>query len=239
MLVLKTDTLRRRGDLTRDWAEYSLTFEQTRAGPADLTILVIGNAQVDDVLLASASAERQAAWKEQEKARAEYGFVPEYFSEQLPQPGAAVKPAGTFQGGPVTWRQKVVFYDKSYDNVWSSHPEILAQYLGANGFQVLEAAPFAEWMKKVIREGAYGTVCVMTQGLCPDSVYNQDKVKESLIRKYMDSGGRVVWIGDVPFLYMEDDVHPQIFLRREVRMKFLACAQDGIMPVGPAAVNRR
>ena len=168
--------------------------------------------QVDDASLASASAEQQAAWKEQEKARLEYGFVPEYLSAQSPQPGAPVKPAGTFQGGPVTWREKVVFYDKSYDSVWIFHPEILARYLGANGFKVLEAAPFAEWMKKATREGAYGTVCVMTHGLCPGSVYDQDNVKESPIRKYLEAGGRVVWIGEMPFLYMEDDVHPQIFI---------------------------
>ena len=139
---------------------------------------------------------------------AEYGFVPEYLSAQSPQPGAQVKPAGTFQCGPVTWRQKVVFYDKSYDSVWIFHPETVARYLGANGFQVLEAAPFAEWMKKTTREGAYGTVCVMTQGLGPVSVYDQDNVMESPIRKYLQAGGRVVWLGEMPFLYIQDEVHP-------------------------------
>ena len=121
VLVLKSDTLQRRGDLMKQWAEYSLTFEQAKTGPADLAILVDGktwrggNTQVDDATLVPASAERQAAWKGQEKARAEYGFVPEYFTAQLPQPGAIGKPAGTFQGGPVVWREKAMFFDKHYD----------------------------------------------------------------------------------------------------------------------------
>jgi hypothetical protein len=158
VLILKTETLRRRGDLTKSWAEYSLTFEQPKAGPADLTILADGNAQVDDASLSPASTERQAAWKEQEKARAEYGFVPEYFVAQSPQPGAATKPAGTFQDGPVAWREKVVFYDRTYDSCHIGHPEAVARYLGANGFRVLEAAPLGQWMRKATREGAYGTV---------------------------------------------------------------------------------
>ena len=210
VLALKTDTLRRRGDLTKEWVAYSVTFEQAKAGPADLAILVSGHAQVDDASLAPASAEKRAAWKEREKAQAEYGFVPEHFAAQSPQPGAPVEPTGAFQGGPVTWRKKVVFYDRRYDNIHIVHPEAVARYLGANGFRVLEAAPFGEWMRKAIREGAYGTVCVMTHGLCPGSVYD-DKVKDSPIRKYLEAGGRVVWIGDVPFYYMQDDVHPQVY----------------------------
>ena len=209
-LILQTETLRRRGDLTTPWAEYSLTFEQPKAGAVDLMILADGNAQVDDASLSPASAERQAAWKEQEKARAKYGFVPEYFAAQSPQPGAPDKPAGTFQDGPVTWREKVVFYDRTYDSCHIGHPEAVARYLGANGFRVLEAAPFGQWVRKATRDGAYGTVCVMTHGICPASVYD-DKALESPIRKYLEAGGRVLWLGDVPLFYVQDDVHPQIF----------------------------
>ena len=80
----------------------------------------------------------------------------------------------------------------------------------ANGFRVLEAAPFGQWVRKATRDGAYGTVCVMTHGICPASVYD-DKVLESPIRKYLEAGGRVLWLGDVPLFYVQDDVHPQIF----------------------------
>ena len=65
-------------------------------------------------------------------------------------------------------------------------------------------------MKKATREGAYGTVCVMANGIWPGSVYDA-KMKESPICKYLEAGGRVVWIGDTVFYYMQDDVHPQVF----------------------------
>ena len=98
-LILQTETLRRRGDLTTPWAEYSLTFEQPKAGAVDLMILADGNAQVDDASLSPASAEKQAAWKEQEKARAKYGFVPEYFAAQSPQPGILTNQPERFKTG--------------------------------------------------------------------------------------------------------------------------------------------
>ena len=209
-IVLKTEILRRRGDLGREWAKYSLTFEQAEGRPGQYRHSdrqhCPGGRRIADAGFGPTPGRLAGTGK----ARAEYGFVPEYFAAQSPQPGAPAKPAGTFQGGPVAWREKAVFYDKRYDNVWVTHPESLAQYLGANGFRVLEAAPFGQWMKSVTRDGAYGTVCVMTHGLCPASVYN-DNTQESPIHKYMAAGGRVVWLGDVPFYYVQDDVHPQLF----------------------------
>lgn len=217
VLTLSAGNLRRRGDLGKDWAQYSVTFAQTQPGSVDLTIIAGGNApwsfastQVDEASLAAASPERVATWQKQEQARAECGFVPPYFSAQLPQPGAPVIPAGDFQAGPVTWREKVVYYDNKYDLQWLTHPEILAQYLSANGFQPLDAEAFGDWMKRVTAAGAYGTVCVMSHGICPASVYD-DKVENSPIRKYLEAGGRVVWVGNIPFESVQDGTHPQVF----------------------------
>ena len=65
-------------------------------------------------------------------------------------------------------------------------------------------------MKTVTRNSASSAVCVMTHGICPASVYD-DHVLESPVRKYIEAGGRLLWLGDVPFLYVQDNVHPQIF----------------------------
>ena len=119
----------RRGDLTKPWAEYSLTFEQSKTGPADLMILADGNAQVDDASLSPASAEPQAAWKEQEKARAKYGLCRSIAASRR-------SPAGLPNRGNVSRRagrlgEKVVFYDRTYDSCHIGHPEAVARYLGA------------------------------------------------------------------------------------------------------------
>ena len=210
VLARSAGSSRRRGDLTKEWAPYSITFAQAQEGPAELTILANSDAQVDDASLAPIVGERLAAWEAQEKARAEYGFVPEYLSTQLPQPGAPQKPAGAFQGGPLTFREKVVYYDERYDTAHLQHPEVLARYLAGAGFRQLDAPALGEWMRNTTAAGAYGTVCVMTHGICPASVWS-DKPEESPIRKYLAAGGRLVWVGDVPFYYLQDETHPQIF----------------------------
>ncbi len=210
LLILSAGSLRRRGDLGKDWAQYSLTFATAQAGPVDLTIMTNRSASVDEASLAAASPERAAVWEKQEAARAEYGFVPEYLSAQLPQPGAPTVPAGDFRPGPVTFREKIVYYDARYDSAWSLHPETLAAYLSAGGFQQLDAEAFGEWMKRVTAAGAYGTVCVMAHGICPGSVWD-DNPQKAPFRKYLEAGGRLVWVGDVPFYYMQDATHPQVF----------------------------
>jgi len=210
LIVLAADRRRRRGDLTDDWARYSLAFEQRQNGPRELTIVATSEAQVDDASLDPLSGARLKAWKKQEEARKRYGFVPDGVSAQLPQPGAPQKPTEGFVDGPVKWREKVVYYDDRYDVSWVSHPEMLAQYLSAHGFRQLGAVAFGEWMKQVTREGAYGTVCVMTHGICPTSVFD-DEPSESPIRQYLEAGGRVVWVGGVPLNSVQDEVHPQIF----------------------------
>ena len=210
LLVLTAGNLRRKGDLGKEWAQYSLTFSVAQAGPVDLTLLATHNASVDDAALSPASPERLAAWQKQETARAEYGFVPDYLSAQAPQPGAPVAPAGAFQPGPVSFHDKVVYCDEKYDAAWSFHPETLSAYLGTAGFQRLDAEAFGAWMKKATAGGAYGTVCVMTMGICPGSVWD-DQVDKSPIKQYLEAGGRVVWVGDVPFEYMQDATHPQVF----------------------------
>ena len=208
-LVLSAGNLRRRGDLGKDWAHYTLIFAQDKPGPVDLTIMANRSAMVDDATLAPAPPERAAAWQRQEAARGQYGFVPDYLSAQVPQAGFPL-PTGEFKAGPVTFREKVVYYDKNYDTVWGVHLETLAAYLSAAGFQQLDAEAFGAWMKKVTAAGAYGTVCVMTHGVCPASVWD-DKPENAPFRKYLEAGGRIVWVGDVPFYYMQDAVHPQIF----------------------------
>jgi hypothetical protein len=201
---------RRRGVLGKTWAQYSLTFAVPAAGAVDLTILTDSKASVDDVTLEPLTGDRLAAWQKQEAARAEYGFVPEYLSAQLPQPGAPGPPTGGFETGRVVWGDRAVFYDERYESVWSTHPEVLAKYLSANGFSQLNALTLADWMKKWLWKGAYGTVVVMTQGLTPASVLG-DEPLTSLIRQYLERGGRVVWVGDVPFYYTQDETHPQVF----------------------------
>jgi hypothetical protein len=90
-------------------------------------------------------------------------------------------------------------------------------YLKGKGFKMLGANELGKWMKAVIcSEDTKNTVVVFAQDVAPDTVFEHivssqddgihDTVFDNigataLIRQYLDRGGRVVWIGDLPFSY--------------------------------------
>jgi len=97
----------------------------------------------------------------------------------------------------------IVYRDKEYPTSWISHEhaEEIANYLKGKGFNVCGAKALRDWMKKVITEGTKDTVVVFAQDVAPDTVFD-DKGANALIRQYLDFGGRIVWMGDIPFYWM-------------------------------------
>jgi len=97
---------------------------------------------------------------------------------------------------------KTVYRDEEYTTSWISHEhaEKIASYLKKRKFEELGANKLREWMIEVIRKGTKDTVVVFAQDVAPDTVFD-DIGANALIRQYLDSGGRVVWIGDMPFSY--------------------------------------
>jgi len=112
----------------------------------------------------------------------------------------------------------VVYRDEGYTTSWISHDnaEEIADYLKkAKEFDELGANGIKEWMENVIRKGTKNTVVVFAQDVAPDTVFEYivssqggipDTVFDNigataLIRQYLDRGGKVVWIGDLPFSY--------------------------------------
>ncbi|MBI2362734.1 MAG: hypothetical protein HYV15_05060, partial [Elusimicrobia bacterium] len=96
---------------------------------------------------------------------------------------------------------RAVFSDPRYPSSWSADAEASARRLAeGHGFKPLDADALAAWMRAKVAHGAAGSVCVILHGVAPNTVY--DRVSpQCLARRYMDSGGRLVWAGDVPFLY--------------------------------------
>ena len=97
----------------------------------------------------------------------------------------------------------IVYRDKEYPTSWISHEhaEEIANYLKGEGFNECGAKALRDWMKKVIIEGTKDTVVVFAQDVAPDTVFD-DIGANALIRQYLDFGGRVVWMGDIPFHLM-------------------------------------
>ena len=95
-----------------------------------------------------------------------------------------------------------VYRDEDYTTSWITHEHVkeIANYLKGNGFAEIGAVGLGEWMKGVINKGTKDTVVVFAQDVAPDTVFD-DIGATALIRQYLDFGGRVVWIGDLPFSY--------------------------------------
>jgi hypothetical protein len=96
----------------------------------------------------------------------------------------------------------IVYRDEEYATSWISHKhaEGIASYLKGKQFNVLGAKELRDWMEKVIIDGTKDTVVVFAQDVVPDTVYDEVGAN-AFIRQYLDFGGRVVWIGDLPFSY--------------------------------------
>ncbi len=87
---------------------------------------------------------------------------------------------------------------------WAFHVERLVQWLGDNGFVRLNGDKIGVWMQGRIDEGnAYGSVAVLDRGTCPVSLMAGPYGGIPRWLRYLHAGGRIVWIGDVPFLYVE------------------------------------
>ena len=96
---------------------------------------------------------------------------------------------------------KAVFYDPRYPSSMVLGHDALAKALRERGgYEVMDAERLREWMLAGIEAGAAGSVCVMAQGIAPDTVAETPS-SACTLRRFMDRGGRVVWIGDIPFFY--------------------------------------
>lgn len=97
----------------------------------------------------------------------------------------------------------VAYYDEMYPTSWIARSTslIIANHLCQNGFVKVNADMLRQWMERRIRDGtATNTTVVMAQDVAPDTIFERPRA-DCLLRKYLDSGGCVVWLGDVPFFY--------------------------------------
>ncbi|MFX0182945.1 MAG: hypothetical protein ACFE95_07675 [Candidatus Hodarchaeota archaeon] len=98
----------------------------------------------------------------------------------------------------------VVYRDEAYPSSWIEfdNPKKISDYLTNKNrnkpFVELNAAKLKDWMEQLIRnKDARNHVLVFSQDVIPMVIYH-DK-SDNLVREYLYYGGRIVWIGDIPF----------------------------------------
>lgn|GEM_PF-5986399 len=94
------------------------------------------------------------------------------------------------------------YYDELYSSSWlGRHSNNIRNFLLGKNFRELNAHDLKDWITERISErNVTDSVVVFSQDIMPDTVFSV-KGTNCLIRKYLDSGGRIIWMGDIPFWY--------------------------------------
>lgn len=104
---------------------------------------------------------------------------------------------------PDNYARFVVYYDREYFSSWVSQQNSLAmtEFLQKNGFTVMNADTLSKWMDNCLKSNSsYGSVVVLSQDAVPYTICHEPSTNAQ-VRFYLDSGGKIVWVGDAPFWY--------------------------------------
>jgi len=96
-----------------------------------------------------------------------------------------------------------VYYDDAYMTNWIPDEISLeiTDFLRSKGFQGLNADELAEMMKKSVDEDTCSrSLVVFSRDVVPETICHYP-YPNTLIRDYLDRGGTIVWLGDIP-LYL-------------------------------------
>lgn len=135
----------------------------------------------------------------------------------------------TTSGPPV---RRAVFFDTTYlKAAWVPDPSLLARYFGNRGYDTLDAPGLAAFLRARIDDRAPSVVVFAIDHL-PAAV--TDSIPEgSLVRRYLDAGGKIVWPGVPPLLFPRDprtgDVGGLAALNWSAPSRLLGIAHDEAM----------
>jgi len=103
----------------------------------------------------------------------------------------------THSSEAATWK-RAVYYDSNYPSAWTSGTAV-RDALAAQGYTVLDAGQLKQWMDDRIIDGKLSVV-VFSRDIAPDTVA-ESKSSGCTLRRYLDTGGKIVWYGDIPLYY--------------------------------------
>ena len=95
------------------------------------------------------------------------------------------------------------YFDEDYSNAFIGYDEgrRVTDFLVARGFVRLGASQLEDWMRSAISQEIAGhTSVVFAMDIIPEQIFG-DVDGNVLFRRYLDSGGRVIWMADVPAWY--------------------------------------
>lgn len=92
-----------------------------------------------------------------------------------------------------------VYYDANPRANWFAGAAALRDALAEAGYEVLDVDGLAGYLRTRIAAGGRSVV-VFASDVVPSDIIDAEEGGTSLLRRYLDAGGRVVWVGLVPLL---------------------------------------
>ena len=104
--------------------------------------------------------------------------------------------------GPAVHR--AVFFDSTYlKAAWVADAGLLSRYFVNRGYTLVDARGLGEFLEARAADRAPSVVVFAIDHL-PPSVVDTAALERSAIRRYLDAGGKVVWPGVPPLLFVRD-----------------------------------
>jgi outer membrane protein assembly factor BamB len=100
--------------------------------------------------------------------------------------------------------RRAVFFDSLYlKSASTPDPTLMARYFANRGYQVLDEKALGEFLQARIEDGAPSVLVFAVDHLTPNAV-DTTAIERSPLRRYLDTGGKVVWPGIPPALFPRD-----------------------------------
>jgi outer membrane protein assembly factor BamB len=128
-----------------------------------------------------------------------------------PVPAADLVLFGSTDGGVYALRvgpgpalHRAVFFDSTLlKAAWVADPGPLSRYFVNRGYRLVDARGLAEFLEARAADRAPSVVVFAIDHL-PPSAIDTSALERSAIRRYLDAGGKVVWPGVPPLLFVRD-----------------------------------
>lgn len=99
--------------------------------------------------------------------------------------------------------RRAVYWDRKLSG-WFDGAAALRDYLASEGYELLDAPGLSEFLDRRVEDGV-ASVVVFASDEPPSSVTAPGGDAPPLVRRYLEAGGRAVWVGFPPFALKVDE----------------------------------
>jgi hypothetical protein len=115
---------------------------------------------------------------------------------------------------PISWEvtdvkvEIVVYHDPTRQSLWidksKQDPQRIADFFSKKTIKTLNANDLKIFMEQALdKSNAHQKLVVFSQDVAPDTIVESNS-SDNTLRRYLDAGGSVLWLGDVPLYYKSE-----------------------------------